>query len=283
MRYLPILAVVVMFAAGCETAISPIVGTTQPFTLYGYVGAEIDTQAVHVAPIRDQLPLFDPDIPIDAIVKSTDLDTGEERIWQDSLVFFSDDSWAHVFWSEFNAVPLHTYRIDVSRSDGEVSSATTTVPQVPVAMVEAPVVIGSRLVNQRVRWSPVIRLVDVVVEYDVSPSVPGQPDQVISVAYEATASGDDWVVDVELTDDFNFVSLFYQETGVILNEIRMRVFSVDDAWVPPGGTFDFELLAEPGTLDNVENGFGFIGAGVRESVTWLPDDATLRTVGYSVP
>ncbi|NND70153.1 MAG: hypothetical protein HKN43_01100 [Rhodothermales bacterium] len=34
----------VLVLVGCETAITPIVGTTQPYTVFGYLGAERDTQ-----------------------------------------------------------------------------------------------------------------------------------------------------------------------------------------------------------------------------------------------
>lgn len=277
-----LLLVLFVSATGCETNVSPVVGTSEPYTIYGYIGAEIDTQAVNVIPIRNQLPLFSPDTPIDAAVTSTDLVSGEERVWNDSLVFFDDGSWSHVFWSDFVATPLHAYKIDVRRSDGAESSATTTVPAAPVATIGDPVVLGASLVTQEVRWQPVVRLVDVFVDYDVSPAVPGQPDQIVSVPYQARPDGDDWVIEVNLSDDFRFASTAFTQTGIILNGVSMRIFSVDEAWSQPGGTFDFDVLAEPGALDNVENGHGFVGAGVREVVSWQLDDQTLTTIGYQV-
>ena len=210
--------------AGCETAITPIVGTEQPYTLFGYIGAERDTQRVHVIPVRGQLDLLDPDIPIDAVVTSTNLDTGDERIWNDSLIFFSEDNWAHVFWSEFRATPLNTYQINVTRSDGRSSSAVTTIPRAPTPTIEDPTIFGARLVNQRVRWSPAVRLVDVVVEYDASAQIPGTPDRIVEIPYSAQADGDDWVVDLNLTSDYETVTASFPNTPVILNGIRMSVF-----------------------------------------------------------
>ena len=282
MKRLVVLALVVLSFMGCETAVTPIVGTTQPYTIFGYLGAERDTQRVHVIPVRDQLDLLDPSTPIDARVFSTNIDNGEEREWNDSLVFFDDGSWAHVYWSEFRAIPLDTYRIDVQRSDGATSTASTKIPLAPTGVIEPPTILGTRLVQQRVRWTPATRLVDVVVEYDASAVIPGTPDRVVEVPYNAVQQGNDWVVDVNLSSDFNVVTSSFPGSPVILHEIRMKVFSVDDAWVPPGGVFDFELLSEPGTLDNVDNGFGFVGAGVRETLEWLPDSTVLSTIGYTV-
>ena len=110
--------------------------------------------------------------------------------------------------------------------------------------------------------------------------MPGTPDQIVEISYGADIDGDDWIVDVNLTDDYETVTALFSGSSVILNRITMSVFSVDDAWLPPGGVFDFDLLSEPGTLDNVTNGFGFVGAGVRESLVWLPDSTILRTIGY---
>ncbi|NND70152.1 MAG: hypothetical protein HKN43_01095, partial [Rhodothermales bacterium] len=110
-------------------------------------------------PVRDQLDLLDPSAPIDATVMSTNVNSGEERQWNDSLVFFDDGSWAHVFWSEFRAIPLDTYRIDVRRADGATSTASTKLPLAPTGITEDPTILGTRLVQQRVRWTPATRLV----------------------------------------------------------------------------------------------------------------------------
>ena len=48
-----------------------------------------------------------------------------------------------------------------------------------------------------------------------------------------------------------------------LRELNLHVIVGDTAWSPPDGDFDFDILAQPGTLQNVQNGFGFIGGGYR--------------------
>lgn len=60
----------------------------------------------------------------------------------------------------------------------------------------------------------------------------------------------------------------------------MEIFAASASWNPPGGVFDYELLAQPGTMSNVNNGFGFVGAGVEASITWVPDKATQELLGY---
>ena len=51
-------------------------------------------------------------------------------------------------------------------------------------------------------------------------------------------------------------------------------------WDPPGGVFDADVLVQPGTLSNVENGFGFVGAGYRLSSTWIPLDTIIVGDSY---
>jgi hypothetical protein len=46
--------------------------------------------------------------------------------------------------------------------------------------------------------------------------------------------------------------------GVSAMGLQIRV--LDENWDPPEGIFDPEILAQPGTLSNVENGFGFFGS-----------------------
>jgi len=55
---------------------------------------------------------------------------------------------------------------------------------------------------------------------------------------------------------------------------------LDGAFVPPGGVFDAELLAQPGTLSNVEFGFGFIGSVGRFSTEWVISDRSARILSY---
>ena len=62
--------------------------------------------------------------------------------------------------------------------------------------------------------------------------------------------------------------------------LGMRITILDTRFVPPGGIFDPELLVQPGTFSNVENGFGFIGSVGRFSAEWVLKEESLHILGY---
>ena len=52
----------------------------------------------------------------------------------------------------------------------------------------------------------------------------------------------------------------------------------NEEWVPPDGEFNAANLIQPGTFSNVENGFGFVGAGYRLQRSWtLPFEVVEKT------
>jgi len=57
---------------------------------------------------------------------------------------------------------------------------------------------------------------------------------------------------------------------LVLRALDLRVLIGDQMWDPPGGTFDPNILSQPKTMTNVENGFGFIGAGYRVVAPLFP-------------
>ncbi len=63
--------------------------------------------------------------------------------------------------------------------------------------------------------------------------------------------------------------------GLKLTKITIHLIAANADWDPPGDTFDIDVLVQPGTLSNVENGFGFVGAGYRLLGTWVPLDTII--------
>ena len=45
-----------------------------------------------------------------------------------------------------------------------------------------------------------------------------------------------------------------------LTAMGIQIRILDKNWDPPGGVFDPEILAQPGAMSNVENGYGFFGS-----------------------
>ncbi|MEM1094877.1 MAG: hypothetical protein AAGJ10_09765 [Bacteroidota bacterium] len=284
MRYrwhliLPLLFVGTLVLAACEDELTPIVGTERPYSMYGLLTGESDTQTVLVVPIRDELDPGDPDAGIDAVVRSIDLTTGETRVWRDSLVVFANGNFGHVFFDLFRPTPTNDYRLEVTRSDGATSYAEVRIPADPVAVIEEPAAFN-RLYTQEVVWSGIEEMIELNVDYQVRSVIPGSPLTTITIPYEGTYDDDKFRVRLALTEDR--FTVFDQLPGGngSLSAIRMRGFAVDQQWDPPGGRFDFETLVEPGLFSNVENGFGFVGASVEARVSWFLSNEIAQLVGY---
>ncbi len=288
------LAALVMTVAQCDQTIDPLVGESRPYTLWGYLDANADTQRVRVFTIEDRLGT-DRSGPIDATVASTDVATGEVTTWTDEEVVFSDSSVGHVFYAAFRAQFEHTYRLDVQRSDGETSSARVTIPPpVKVELVDA----RNRIVVPVILHGKPPNLVNVHVVYDAAtlppanPWPPGSTAQPgvrlpVAVSYDGTAepTADGWVFAVNIRTDFEAVQDAYalnclSEDHIGLRRIRFRFLAADEQWAPPGDSFDPNLLIEPGTFSNVQNGYGFFGGGYSVSESWVPSLVVQRAVGF---
>ena len=280
--------------ASCEQAIDPIIGEDRPFTLWGYFDANADTQKVRVFTIEQRLGT-DRSGPIDAVVTSTDLTTGETHTWTDTEVAFNDSVTGHVFWVAFRPKYEHTYRLEARRSDGATSSVEVTIPPNidvelvdPTERVTIPVFIHGKPPN----------LVGVQVVYDaitMPPANPWPPGTApppavrlpVSVSYtdEVEPTADGWKLEIKMRNDFSVVQDEFERNClrsdlIALRRIDFRFLAADADWSPPMGSFDPNLLIEPGTFSNVDNGFGFYGGGYVSSSRWISKDNVLQSVGY---
>jgi hypothetical protein len=287
---LVLLAATLLAVAGCEATIDAGEGPDRPFSLYGFFNAASEQQAVRVVPVYETLQPETRD-PIDAVVTSTDLGTGEVVVWRDSVVEFVGGAVGHVYVADFRAAYETTYRFTATRSDGEVSEATTRMPpQATIVVGEAPFetrevdddgdpntppridTVYTPDIPAEVRGS-IPRLLDLVVEYRVRVDGGAAEGSIVRIDYDEqgdvtpTASG--WLVAVQMGRDRAEVSRSLLRTGqvtsfsdpVTLLDVTATMLAVSEDWVSPVGTFDPEVLVEPGTFTNVANGFGFVGAG----------------------
>lgn len=287
-----------LYLVGCETTVEPFIGEERPFTVWGLINAGADTQRVRVFPISDA-PGIDRSGAIDASVTSTNLTTGQIREWSHRTVTYEDGNVGHVFWAPFKPEEGHSYRIDVARSDGATSTATVTVP----AGVEVEVVATST----STRFPVYVRgdaenLIDVEMRYEAAnlPPVEAWPVGTSAhppVAYpveipymtEGERIDDGWRFDIDMQRDAEIVRLAYQQNCLItptapdiaLSRVEFHFIAADSAWSPPGGAFDPEVLVEPNAFSNVENGYGFIGAGQVVAERWTPPPLVRQALGYS--
>jgi hypothetical protein len=281
--------------AGCEESVDPVIGEERPFTLWGFMDSGADTQRVHVVAIESRLGV-DRSGPIDARVVSADLETGERREWRDAETTFPDSSVGHVFWSPFRPEAEHRYRLEVERSDGAMSSVEIKVPQ-PVGVRLQDDAENQDRVSVFIDGTDLnlVRLQAVYEAFTLPPLNPWPPGSTpvqtiklpVTISYngEERPSGDGLRVVVNMVEDFNvIVDEFGRNclpTDLIgLGRITFDFLVADDAWMPPGGLYDPEVLSQPGAFSNVENGFGFFGAGFTAKAQWFPSSSVKTGIGY---
>lgn len=294
---LAFLVSVVPVLAGCETSVDPIVGTEKAFSLYGVLQPRADTQWVRVYPIKEQLVPTPPD-SLSVAFTSTDLERGRSTAWHDSLIREDDGRYAHVYWSRTPIAYEHTYRVEVAGTDG------------PTARVEVPVPknAGLALREPQAETAPVIvpvhvtrdvpRLINVEVEYyvqyDRAENVSGNdpPTARLRVSYDGAQGQIEggWEVPVDLSEDYQTLrerlvnaDLWNPAVGIVMRNMTLRLEVVNEAWDPPGGEFDPNVLVEPGAMSNVTDGFGFVGAGYRLRKQWTPAVEVLERAGWTNP
>ena len=286
--------------AGCDESVDAIVGSDVPFTVWGFLDAAADTQYVRVFEIIDTL-IPDVERGIDARVSSMNLTTGERREWTYEAVLFDSLITGHFFWSPFRAQHEHRYRLEVVRSDGEMSGVEVLVP--PYVDFEVQADLDNTLVPVQIRGE-VPNLVGLRVVYHAVNVPPAQawpsgtpvapPVQLpVIVSYddlvERIPSG--WRFAIDMERDFDIVQRVYRINCLIsdpeesapdvwLRKMQFSALVADSAWAPPGDVFDPNVLSVPGTFSNIENGYGFFGAGMAIGRVWTPSTETSLAAGY---
>ncbi|MBX2822668.1 MAG: DUF4249 family protein [Rhodothermaceae bacterium] len=276
--------------SGCEENVTAILGTDNPYTLYGVFTPGPDTQWVRVFPIKDRLELASPD-PLDATFISTNLSTGETHTWRDSTTQDDRGRYSHVFWAPFNVDYGHSYRVEVTRSDGAKSWAEVKVPELS-ELVELPADRSFRDVKQPILVKEATdRLIQINVTYETIyvPTTGGSTRLNFTLPYTGMQqmSPEGWVVPIQLSEDIFFLreqlsqtGLWFPSFGVGVTSMTLDLMVVDNAWNPPDNVFDPDVLVQPGTLSNVENGFGFVGAGYKLDLRFRPENDVLVDAGF---
>ena len=275
------LMLTLVLLTGCEESVDPVLGTDRAYTVYGFFNAEADTQAMRIFAIEGSLALTRPE-PLDARVISLERQTGTEHAWHDSLTQFIDGRYGHVFWSGFRAQFDHQYRLEVTRSDGAMTSVEVAVPPFSEPQLLPPTV-AERFVFLPVLWPQAPRLNDIQVRYITTCGIfefdypldqdAGSGGAVLTVQFSADARQ----IFLQVLDDQECTS-----RSLRMEAVEVGVLVSNAEWVPPTGAYEAELLVEPGTFSNVDNGFGFVGAGYRSTFRYEPPDSMLIAAGYFV-
>ncbi|NNE47072.1 MAG: hypothetical protein HKN37_10475 [Rhodothermales bacterium] len=254
-----------------DTKIDPFEGQGAYFTMYGFLDATRVEQEIRISPVRRTPEVIrsptDDNAFIDAAVTSTDLETGVSVVWRHELSQLSDGAYAHIFRSSQVPRPGRAYRIDVVRSDGKGSSATTVIPLLTSLSepVRSQFREDSGILFQDIALPGVTLAANIEVFYDVTDGGVSHFFRVTR-SYDAEGAGNGnggWQFTLDLSRDAAFVRTVAEPVlgpRLSLNGMGVRVRWADEQWPLVDGPIDIEILAQPGGLSNVENGFGFIGS-----------------------
>ena len=273
-----VLPLLLLLFCGCDESVDAVLGTEQAFTIYGHFNPRADTQAVRIFAIDPTIQTVHPG-PLDANVISVDLATGHVHTWRDSVIRFSEHNYGHVYWARFTPAYGEAHRLSLERSDGNGSRVTVVMPPESEPMLVNPL-IAQDFVHLPVLWQDAPRLNHIRVRYHTNRGTFtfDYPDD-----QEAQSGGQLATILVyrDVREVFREIFRAYGATrDARLHAIEQIVLVSSEDWVPPGGIFDADLLIEPGTFSNVENGFGFVGAGYDASFYYEVPDSVAIAAGF---
>ncbi|MBO6576808.1 MAG: hypothetical protein JJ896_14360 [Rhodothermales bacterium] len=310
------IALLIALLTACDSDVAPRAGGDYFFSLYGVFNPHADTQAVIVFPVQSTLAEVPTDLGV--LVVSEELGSSVRTTWTDSLVS-SPDGPVHVFWSDFRAKFGTDYRLTVAseRHEGRRSEVLVAVPG--LAAIDVRPLQDNLHLTQTVFVGPdTERLNAVTVRYVVQAKlpaawrvyptlVPGEsglqpvdppPGDSLVVqtlfvpisydhAVEPAADGMQFQIDyhsdaAEIWRRLELRGRRDRSFGVRLLGIELSLTVSSPDWVPPGGTFDREVLIQPGTMSNVEGGFGFVGSGYALSAVLHLGESEQERLGFRV-
>jgi len=295
-RFVTFLLLAAVGLIGCEENLAPREPyDALPFSVYGVLSPDLDTQSVRLYLPEDFPTLGSPE-PLDVDVISTDLHTGEWRTWHDSVLVEPNGQHEYVFWEPFQAEFGHVYRVEVvRRSDGVMSYADVRIPPPVTVRIDDQ---GDPLLEVFIEGED-FRALKPEAEYAVRGAGSGEDDPSPSfpiLSYTFPYEGHErrvaqgWRVTFNMIADFDALRFLYVADGgsipawycfdLELLGLEVHMLVGDAVWDPPGGVFEAHLLAQPQTLSNVENGFGFIGGGYRITKPLFPSQEAVESACF---
>lgn len=289
-RLLPVLFVAfLVLSTGCEEAVDPVLKTDEAFSLYGYLDPSSDMQAVRVFSIDGVLENTQA-TPLDAEIRTINQNSGEEVVWRDSIITYRDRTIGHVYYAGFRAGHDTPYRLVATRSDGRTTSVDVRTPPDGQATIRNIYSARSQVLVE-MTWSNVPRVIQAEVSYFVSVPFPDGTDTTtvrvdIKSGRVSENSDGTWSVSILPSADigviFSALQLQPGRDTVFLDHIEVRAFVTSDDWESPVGVFDPELLVQPGTFSNVDDGFGFVGGGYFDTFEFQLANDVARNAGFSI-
>ena len=252
--------------AGCDsTEIDPFENDQKYFTIYGFLDELSQNHSVRVIPVtrfpKQITSPLDDDAQIDAQVYSTDLETGRKIRWNHELRRLEDGNYGHIFSANFIVRPGRTYRLEVIRADSMITSAETTIPRFAVPEpipAERPFPFLYNMddgLTSEIELPGIASPWDIILTYDLERSDFRLPYGRVG---HRTEDGN-WKFTIDTALDAarirDMAGLTPADSLPRFFALVLQVRVLDANWDPPQGVFDPEILAQPGVLSNVKNGF----------------------------
>lgn len=286
-----VIVFLLLLLSACDDEVNPFIGTELPYTVWGTINPVADTQAVRIFLIDDILQLVSPD-PLDATVSIIDVKNNARHILQDSVIQLFSGDYRHIYWAHIDIDYLETYRLEVERSDGLLTkSAEIRVPG-PISMHVIPANVNAITdLIQPIRIEgnpPSTPRIDVIYNsFTINRDGTRLAENPVTLSYASKTRviRDTLRLEIDVRDDFAVVREDFntkQLAGLIcVDDIEVRIHVGNAEWKSPTGVFDPNFLVEPGTFSNIDNGFGFFGAGYIETFTFSPLGVLLVRAGFS--
>lgn len=237
------------------------------FSMFGYLDASADTQWVRVMPVRNTI-FLEPE-PIDVVVTLEHLvDDGKIVVLNDSLFHYGSNAYAWNFFTTMNLEANQTYHLKATRSDGEYSSATVTLPNDfiqpyietdPDRQLEYLYISGIESLadvhsNHRIRGKESVNNILFTFSHK---------QDTIAVSLE----GDEYIVQLSPSEATTFLEQYYEEEpfDVLKREIFIANGGLNWPYYP---NIDEEIIALPDGISNVENGVGYVAGIVSKTLSW---------------
>ena len=288
--YASLVVVGAFLLTGCDEAVNPIVGEERPLTVYGYLDPTVERQLIRLISIESTIQDLGSQ-NISASVRTIHEDTGESVDWAPVTITYPDSSIGTVFEAFFTPEYGNTYRLEISTGGESLTRAVTTIPDNLEITAETggnplrpgffipgdlPNLVQMDMVYEIVAMQPVVSVAENVL-------IP------IRVSYKDTqvAANGGWALAADLRSDFDVIGDELRNYCITTPFIALRsssfVFFVgDDEWVPPGGVFDPDLIAQPGVFSNVENGYGYFGSGYERKFQFRLSESSRVQLGFAV-
>ena len=274
---------IVLLLAGCEEEVLPPDPHAYPYSMWGVLDALNDTQFVRVFPLETSLTPGLPE-PLDARFTSLDLGTGEEYTWCDSVFVDAQERVGHVFYAPFQAEWEHRYRVEITGDDGRASWAEVEMPPRSLLYLNEPDTIQGVLLSAFIQGDP-----EHLVKASLVFTLLGGGQFIRhEVPFDTTGfrREDGWEFKVNLNQAYiplrDTVSALLgqdiQSLALCLLEFTAVIGS--EEWQPPDGVFDPNVLVQPGAMENVENGFGFVTGGYKMSRPWTLLFSVVERAGF---